>query len=82
MDRCYLARAEFEFCQEGNTIGTTDQYETLTIALECQLPREGFFPVLKTTTGWSINDSKELSELIDGCMAVGDAMNEETPDAN
>jgi hypothetical protein len=61
--------ASFTFTQEGNTPGTTDEFETLTINLEYQMPEkpEDCFIVIKTE-GWSVSDGDELKELVDKCV--------------
>lgn len=62
-----LYEASFQFTQEGNTNGSTDNVETLTINLESSLgvdtEGDGFF-VLRTN-GWSINGVEELEELFE-----------------
>lgn len=73
MDKAKLESASFTFSQEGNGLGTTDTMEQLTI--ECNSDfgideSEGCFYVLKTETGWSIDDVKELEELINRCNNV------------
>lgn len=65
-----LDKAEFYFVQEGNTLGTTDEYEDLRVSLETQIPGEEPFIVIKSNTGWSINDTEELSNLINKCLGV------------
>jgi len=73
MDKAKLESALFTFSQEGNCLGTTDTMEQLTIecasdfgideGLEC-------FYVLKTSTGWSIDNVKELEDLINRCNGI------------
>ena len=60
--------ATFSFSQEGNTVGTTEDIEILTISLFTQLPGEKPFVVLQTDTGWSIDDIEELAELVKRCQ--------------
>lgn len=66
-----LMRLEAEFSQEGNTMGTTDEYEDLIITMEYQLPPDpgeegvGFY-TLHTTSGWSVDNPEELTKLIHG----------------
>ena len=58
----------FTFSQEGNCAGTTGGYEEITIECESSLGIDndnGCFFVLKTTTGWSVNDESDLKELFD-----------------
>ena len=58
------------FVQEGNTLGTTQDYESLTIGLEFQLSEEeGPFFVLKTE-GWSFDNIGELEKLIKRCETI------------
>lgn len=67
-----LERATFEFSQDGNCISSSDQYEYLTIECEADLGidrGEGCFYVLKTEK-WSINDEKELKQLLDRIQKV------------
>jgi hypothetical protein len=62
-----LLKCSFTFDQEGNSNGTTDEFETLTIECESSLGidnDEGCFYVLKTE-GWSIDSVNELQELFD-----------------
>lgn len=62
-----LEKCSFTFSQEGNTNGTTDDIETLTIECDSSLGIDndgGCFYVLKTE-GWSINNVNELQELFD-----------------
>lgn len=63
-DKASLFKASFEFTQDGNTDGTTDTYEDLTIDCE-SIDSTGCYYVLKTTSGWSIDNIDELKELID-----------------
>lgn len=59
-----LMSASFTFGQEGNTEGTTSEYEE--IVIEYQNPfdsRQRFF-VLRTQ-GWSIDNAAEMAELLD-----------------
>lgn len=58
-----LNRASFHFTQEGNTEGTTNEFEEITIDYEIIADEGGFF-VLRTE-GWSIDNVEELSELLD-----------------
>jgi hypothetical protein len=66
-DKPKLEKCSFTFVQEGNCNSTTDIYEILTIECESSLGidnDEGCFYVLKTETGWSIDDVNDLTELI------------------
>ena len=67
MDKPYLNKATFNFSQEGNTDGTTSEYEELLIEIEGpvgSIDEKGGYFVLRTN-GWSINDVNELSELFE-----------------
>ena len=62
-----LEKCSFTFGQEGNTNGTTDEFETITIECESSLGidnDEGCYYVLRTE-GWSIDNVNELQELFD-----------------
>ena len=62
-----LEKCSFTFNQEGNTNGTTDDIETLTIECESSLGidnDEGCYYVLRTE-GWSIDNVNELQYLLD-----------------
>ena len=68
MDKPELMRMSFTFSQEGNCVGSTDKYEELTIECESSLGIDndgGCFYVLKTSTGWSIDSTKDLEYLFD-----------------
>lgn len=70
MNKPLLSKVKFEFLQDGNTCGTTSETEELTIELESSSIIDGpddCFIVLRTTTGWSIDNIEELSELIEKC---------------
>ena len=67
-----LLKCSFTFDQEGNSNGTTDEIETLTIECEASLGidnDEGCFYVLKTE-GWSIDNVNELQELFDRIQKI------------
>lgn len=72
MDRAFLEKVTFEFSQEGNTDGTTgtpesEGWEILTVEVQSGLKSiqdEGGYLVLRTQTGWSINEPKELEQLL------------------
>jgi hypothetical protein len=60
-----ISQVSVTYNQEGNTLGTTSNTETLTVNLEFQeSEKEGCFVVLKTE-GWSVDDPKDLIELIE-----------------
>ena len=62
-----LTQATFKFIQEPNTNGTTgknDEELEITMEYVCGwLDVEGGFYVLRTNTGWSINNISDLKEL-------------------
>ena len=59
-----ISKVSVQFNQEGNTLGTTSEYEQITISLEFQSGEDdGPFVTFKTE-GWSINDISDLEELI------------------
>jgi len=62
-----LNRTVFEFVQDGNTLGTTDEIEHIEIITERQLPGDPPFVVIKTA-GWSLENGSELGDLIDSCV--------------
>ena len=66
-DKPLLIQATFKFIQESNTNGTTGSSdEELEITMESVvsgLDNEGGFYVLRTNTGWSINNISDLKEL-------------------
>jgi hypothetical protein len=65
-----IHKVSVEFGQEGNTLGTTSNYETITIGLEFQLgEKEGSFITIKTD-GWSIDDIYDLDLLVNQTKKV------------
>jgi hypothetical protein len=63
-----LEKCSFTFTQDGNCNGTTDEVEQLRINCESSLgidEDEGCYYVLKTGTGWSIDNVNDLQELFD-----------------
>jgi hypothetical protein len=63
-----LDRSTFEFSQEGNCNGSTDDIEFLTIECESSLGIDndaGCYYVLKSEKGWSIDSTKDLQDLFD-----------------
>ena len=63
-----LQNCSFTFVQEGNCNGTTSEYEELTIQCESSLGidnNSGCYYVLKTETGWSIDNINDLQDLLD-----------------
>lgn len=70
MEKPTLHTAKFSFSQEGNTNGTTADYEELEIEIDAAGTINGpedCFIVIRTTTGWSMDSIDELQELIDKC---------------
>jgi hypothetical protein len=80
-----LMRVQAVFSQDGNTMGTTEDYEDLTITMEYQTPpapgneTEGFF-TLETESGWSIDNPEEIVKLIESvkqaAIQIGKIKNE------
>ena len=61
-----IDKVKVSFSQEGNTLGTTSEYENLDVHLEFPLEEDdGPFYVIKTETGWSFDDIEDLQVLID-----------------
>lgn len=61
----FLERIQYTFSQEGNTLGTTNEYEEITITVEStcgSIDKEGGFFVIKTD-GWSVNSISDLKDL-------------------
>jgi hypothetical protein len=70
-----LEKASFEFTQEGNCNGSTDDVEILTIECESSLGIDNdgaCFYILKTETGWSIDNVQDLQKLFDRINKVID----------
>lgn len=67
MDEPIMCKITYEFYQEGNTDGTTAETEELIVEVESvgDIEKVGGYFVLRTPTGWSINDSYEIVEVID-----------------
>jgi len=73
METPFLEKVTFEFTQEGNTDGTTgtpetDGWEILIIEVQSSLKslmdESGYF-VLRTSTGWSIDEPADLTHLLE-----------------
>lgn len=65
-DDTWLEKIVYTLSQEGNTNGTTEEYETLEVTVESgagPIDKDGGFLVLRTK-GWSINDSDELHKTL------------------
>ena len=65
-DDLWLNKIVYTFSQEGNGNGTTEEYEELEVTVEGNGPieEEGGYLVLRTKTGWSINDAKEFMRTL------------------
>lgn len=76
MDKPKLANASFTFWQEGNSDGTTDDIEEITISVAGTLTvSDGYYYTIKTETGWSINDISELEDIFN---RISKTINNET----
>jgi len=63
-DKPTINKVSVSFAQEGNTLGTTEEYEQIDINLEFQLDEDdGAFVVIKTD-GWSMNEPEDLIPLV------------------
>ncbi len=62
-----LSKITYLFYQEGNTDGTTDETEELIVEVESvfDIIEEGGYMVIRTPTGWSINNKEELNYIFD-----------------
>lgn len=66
-DRATLSKITYEFFQDGNTDGTTEQTEELVVEVEGavgSIEKFGGYLVIRTRTGWSVNNPKEFEELL------------------
>lgn len=70
MEKPQISRAAVKFVQDGNTLGSTDICETITVFLEFQLPGEMPFFVLKTK-GWSC-ELDEITELLNRVSKIAE----------
>jgi hypothetical protein len=67
MDKPYLEEIVYKFTQDGNTDGTTDNYEELTVTVQAStgsIDIDGGYLVIRTPTGWSIDSSSELLDIL------------------
>jgi hypothetical protein len=71
-----LSQANVQFTQDGNTLGSTDDTEILDISFENQLPGDETFMVLRSTTGWSINDASDLTNILERVHKAIEAIRE------
>jgi hypothetical protein len=58
-----ISNVSATYTQDGNSLGTTDSPEQITVNIEFQLPGDEGFTVIKTD-GWSMDDPKELTDLV------------------
>ena len=65
MSEPVMCKITYEFYQEGSNDGTTAETEELIVEVESigDIEEGGYF-VLRTPTGWSINNSDELVDII------------------
>jgi hypothetical protein len=73
-----LMKCSFTFEQESNCNGSTGDYENLTIECESSLGIDfdkGCYYVLKSDTGWSIDNVNDLQILFD---RINKVINENT----
>lgn len=59
-----LSRVNFIYTQDGNTTGSTSYVEELEIEFDSILIEPPGFIVLRTSTGWSIDEPEELTDLL------------------
>lgn len=67
MESLYLSKVIFEFFQEGNTDGTTEESEVLTVEMQScldSLDQGRGYMVLRTNSGWSFDSVSELTDII------------------
>ena len=65
-----LSKITYVFNQDGNTDGTTDYVEELIVEVEgvFDIVKDGGYFVLRTSTGWSINNPSDLNYIFDTVM--------------
>lgn len=71
-----LSEAKIQLVQDGNTLGTTDETEVLDISFENQLPGDETFIVIRSITGWSMNESADLSKILEQLHKVIEGIRE------
>ena len=65
-----ISSVKVVFNQEGNTLGTTSEYESIEVSLEFQLSeKEGPFFVIKTE-GWSFDDIQDIDKLVKKALKI------------
>lgn len=65
-----LMHLEARFSQEGNTLGTTEEYEQIIIKAEYRLPpssgeEDQCFFTIHSADGWSVDNPEEMAVLIE-----------------
>ena len=68
MSSLHIDQVDFKLSQEGNTLGTTSEIETMEISFQTQidsLENEPGFIVLKSETGWSFDSVEEIEKLVE-----------------
>jgi hypothetical protein len=71
MENPLLQYVKFYFTQEGNTDGTTDDVEELIVEVEgLDILGDGGYIVLRTSTGWSINEREDLNYIFEQVKRV------------
>lgn len=63
--KIYLSEAKVHFTQDGNTLGSTNETEILEVSFESQLPGDETFLVIRSTTGWSVNNASDLVKILE-----------------
>lgn len=71
MENPLLHYVKFCFTQEGNTDGTTNDVEELIVEVEgLDILKDGGYVVLRTSTGWSINELEDLNYIFEQVKKV------------
>lgn len=71
MENPLLQYVKFYFTQEGNTDGTTSDVEELIVEVEgLDILKDGGYIVLRTSTGWSINEIEDLNYIFEQVKKV------------
>lgn len=71
MENPLLQYVKFYFTQEGNTDGTTNDVEELIVEVEgLDILKDGGYIVLRTSTGWSINEGEDLNYIFEQVKKV------------
>lgn len=66
-DKPMLNKITYVFTQEGNTDGTTEDVEELIVEVEgvFDILKDGGYIVLRTSTGWSIDEMEDLNYIFE-----------------